>query len=109
MLTWAGVVLCVLTPVVGAQSSQTIDSETQLASMLCRNPKEDAANELLDKHANLVTVTLWNTLVKCASSAQQSASESVEIYKFAGRVAGRLNKPELVGTSYYYLGERTRE
>jgi tetratricopeptide (TPR) repeat protein len=104
MLTWAGVVLCVLTSVVDAQSSQIIDSETQLASMLCRNPKADAANELLNKHAKLVTVTLWNALVRCASPAQQSTSESIEIYKLAGRVADRLNKPELVGTSYYYLG-----
>jgi CHAT domain-containing protein len=104
VLTWAGVVLCVLTSVVAAQSSQTIDSETQLASMLCRNPKAAAANELLDKHVNLVNVTLWKTLVKCASSTRQSASESVEIYKLTGRVADRLNNAELVGTSYYYLG-----
>jgi CHAT domain-containing protein len=104
MLTWVGVVLCVLTCVVDAQSIQTIDSETQLASMLCRNPKADAANELLDKHAKLVNMTLWNILVKYASSAQQSGSESIEIYKLAGRVADRLNKPDLIATSYYYLG-----
>src|SRR6185503_6409131 len=93
-----------LTSVVEAQSSQTIDAETQLASMLCRNPKEDAANELLDKHAKLINITLWNTLLKCASSTQQSASESIGIYKLIGRVADRLNKPELTATSHYYLG-----
>jgi CHAT domain-containing protein len=106
MLIWAGVVLVILTSVVGAQSVQTIDSEAQLASMLCRNAKEDAANELLNKHAQLINVTLWNTLLKCASSAehQQSPAKSVEIYKLSLYVADRLNKPDLIATSYYYLG-----
>ena len=53
MLIWAGVVLVTLTSVAGAQSVQTMDSEAQLASKLCRNAKEDAANELLNKHAQL--------------------------------------------------------
>jgi len=104
MMMWAGVVLLVGTSVLGAQSVQTINSEAQLASMLCQNPKEDAANELLDKHAKLVNETLWNTLVKCASSTRQSASESIEIHKLTGRVAERINKPELTATSHYYLG-----
>src|ERR1043165_72748 len=72
--------------------------------MLCRHPKEDAANELLSKHAQLVNVTLWNTLLNCALSAQQSPAESIEIYKLTGRVADRLNNPNLTATSYYYLG-----
>jgi CHAT domain-containing protein len=106
MLMWAGVVLVILTSAVGAQSVQTINSEAQLASMLCGNVKEDAANELLNKHAQLITVTLWNTLLKCASSAehQQSPAKLVEIYKLTLHMADRLNKPELIATSYYYLG-----
>ncbi len=104
MLAWAGVVLLVLASAVGAQPVQTIGSEAQLASMLCRNAKEDAANELLDKHPQLVNVTLWNELLNCASSAQQSPGISIEIYKLTGRVAERLNKPDLVATSYYHLG-----
>jgi CHAT domain-containing protein len=106
MLIWAGVVLVMLTSVVGAQSVQTIDSEAQLASMLCRNAKEDPANELLNKHAQLINVTLWKTLLKCASSAehQQSPANLVEIYKLSLHVADRLNKPDLMATSYYYLG-----
>ena len=103
-LIWAGVAMFVVASVVRAQSVQTIDSEAQLASMLCRHPKEDAANELLSKHAQLVNVTLWNTLLNCALSAQQSPAESIEIYKLTGRVADRLNKPDLTATSYYYLG-----
>src|ERR1051326_8599867 len=94
----------VVASVVRAQSVQSIDSEAQLASMLCRHPKEDAANELLSKHAQLVNVTLWNTLLNCALSAQQSPAESIEILKLTGRVADRLNKPDLTATSYYYLG-----
>lgn len=106
MLLWAGVVLVMLTSVVGAQSLQTIDSEAQLASMLCRDAKEDVANELVNKHAQLINVTLWNTLLKCASSAehQQSPAKLVEIYKLSLHVADRLNKPDLKATSYYYLG-----
>ena len=104
MLIWAGVVMFVLTSGAGAQPVQNVDSEAQLASMLCRNPKEDAADELLNKHAQLVNVTLWNILLNCASSAQQSFAKSIEIYKLAGRVADRLNKPELTATSYYYMG-----
>ena len=70
MLIWAGVVLVTLTAVAGAQSVQTIDSEAQLASRLCRNAKEDAANELLNKHVQLINLTLWNTLcgIHCLSA-----------------------------------------
>lgn len=105
-LIWAGVVLVISTSVVGAQSVQSIDSEVQLASRLCRNAKEDGANELLNKHAQLINVSLWNTLLKCASSAehQQPPAKLVEIYKLSVYVADRLNKPELIATSYYHLG-----
>src|SRR5947208_11986333 len=84
ILTRGVIALLLLTSVAAAQSVQTIDSETQLASMLCRNPKEEATNEqLLEKNAQLVTVTLWNTLLNCALSAehQESPAKSVEIYK----------------------------
>jgi CHAT domain-containing protein len=105
-LIWATVALSLLTSVVGAQTVQTIDSEAQLVSMLCRNAKEDVANELLNKHAQLINVTLWDTLLKCASSAedQQSPAKLVEIYKLSLHVADRRNKAALVATSYYYLG-----
>src|SRR5690242_12114125 len=104
MLTWISLVLFVVTSAGSAQSVQTIDSEAQLASMLCRNPKEVAANELLNKYAQLVNVTLWEKLLNCGLSAQQSPAELVEIYKLTGRVANRLNKPVLAATSYYYIG-----
>jgi CHAT domain-containing protein len=107
MLTPGVMVLLVVTYVANAQLVQTIDSEAQLASVLCRNPKDEATNELLlDKHAQLVNVTLWNALLDCTSSTQRQGSpaKSIEIYKLAVRVADRLNKPELVATTYYYLG-----
>ena len=90
----------------GAQSVQTLNSEAQLASMLCRNPNGEATNEqLLNKNAQLVTVTLWNTLLNCAiAQHQKSPTKSIEIYKLTLRVAERLNKPELIATTYYYLG-----
>jgi hypothetical protein len=54
-LKWSLMVLVLFTSVARAQSVQTIDSEAQLASVLCRNPKEETTNELLlDKHAQLV-------------------------------------------------------
>jgi len=107
MLKWSLVVLVLFPDVASAQSAQTIDSEAQLASVLCRNPKEDTTNELLlDKNARLVNVTLWNALLDCAVSPRRrgSAIKSIEIYKLAVRVADRLKKPELVATTYYYLG-----
>lgn len=92
--------------VANGQLVQSVDSEGQLASMLCRNPTEAAANELLDKKPDLVTVTLWKALLDCASSDQrhQSSAYAIEIYKLALRVADRLQKPELVATTHYYLG-----
>jgi CHAT domain-containing protein len=107
MLNSLVIVLFLLTSVAGAQSVQGIDTEAQLALVLCRNPKDDATSELLlNKNAHLVNVTLLNALLDCASSAQrqQSPAKSTEIYKLALRVADRLNKPELLATAYYYLG-----
>ena len=107
MLKWSLMVLVLFTSVASAEAVQTLNSETQLASVLCRNPQEEARNELLlDKHAQLVNVTLWNALLDCASSAQRqgSATKSMEIYRLALRVADRLKQPELVAATYYYLG-----
>src|ERR1044071_10352720 len=83
MMKWTLMALVLFTSVASAQSVQTIDSEAQLASVLCRNPKEDTSNKLLlDKNTQLVNATLWNALLDCASSAQRqgSATKSVEIY-----------------------------
>jgi CHAT domain-containing protein len=105
MLKWSGIVLFLLVSVARAQPVQTIDSEAQLAAVLCRNPKEEATNELLNKNTQLVNVTLWNALLDCASSArQESTTKSLDIYKLTLRVANRLDKPELVATTYYFLG-----
>jgi tetratricopeptide (TPR) repeat protein len=107
MLKWTVLVLVAFTSVASGQSAQTIDSEAQLASVLCRDSKKEMTSDLLlDKYAQLVNVTLWKALLDCASSAphQGSVTKSTEIYKLAVRVAERLNKPELVATSYYYLG-----
>jgi len=107
LLTCGVMILLVLTSVAKGQLVQTIDSEAQLASVLCRNAKDEAQNGLLlDKNAQFVNVTLWNALVGYAFSAQRQGSpnKSIEIYKLIVRVADRLNKPELVATTYYYLG-----
>src|SRR5262249_55845283 len=106
MLKLPVMVLLLLTSVASAQSVQTIDSEAQLASILCRNPAEEAANELLDKNSQFVNVVLWNSLVNCASSGhqQQSPERSIQIYKLSLRIAERINKPELLATTYYHLG-----
>jgi tetratricopeptide (TPR) repeat protein len=107
MLTCCAMVLLVSTSLARAQLVQTTESEAQLASVLCRNPTGDETDELLlDKNAQLVTVTLWNRLLDCAASAQRqrSPARSIEIYKLTLRIANRLNKPELLATTYYYLG-----
>ena len=107
MLKWSLMVLVLFASVASAQSVQTIDSEAQLASVLCRKPQEGTTNELvLDKNSQLVNVTLWQALLDCAASVprQGSGPKSVEIYKLALHVADRLKKPELVASTYYYLG-----
>jgi CHAT domain-containing protein len=107
MLKLGVMVLLVLSSVAGAQLVQTIDSEAQLASALCRKAKGDVTIELLlDKDAQLINVTLWKALLDCASSAERQGSpaKSIEIYKLALRVGDRIKKPELAATTYYYLG-----
>lgn len=106
ILTSVVIALFLSTSVVDAQPVQTIDSEAQLGSIICHNPTDEATNEqLLNQHASFVTITLWNRVLNCASSVQhQSPATSIEIYKLAVRIADRLNKAELVATSYYYLG-----
>jgi tetratricopeptide (TPR) repeat protein len=106
MLKWSLMVLVLFPYVASAESAQTIDSEAQLASVLCRNPKETTNELLLERNPQQVNVTLWNGLLDCAASAQRqgSATKSMEIYKQALRVAERLKKRELVATTYYYLG-----
>lgn len=106
MLKWSLMVLVFFPYAASAHAVQTIDSEAQLASVLCRNPKAETTNELLDKNTQLVNVTLWNALLDCASSAQRqgSATKSIETYKLAVLVVDRLKKPELVATTYYHLG-----
>ena len=103
----AGIIaLVLLTSVTHAQSVRTIDSEAQFASVLCRNPTEGETNELLSKNPQLVNVILWGALLECASEdqRQRSPATSIEIYKLSLHVANRLNRPELVATTYYYLG-----
>ena len=98
ILTPGVITLLFLTSVLEAKSVQSIESEARLALILCRNPTEEATNELLlNKNAQLVNVTLWNALLDCASDAQRKGSpaRSIEIYKLTLTVANRLNKSEL--------------
>jgi len=108
MLKSAGMVLLLLGTIADARSVQSTHSEAQLASILCRNPTDEPTNQLLlNMNAQLVNVTLWNALLKCASSAQrqQLPAQSIEIFKVALYVADLLKQPELVATTYYYLGQ----
>lgn len=111
MLTCGVMVLLVAPSAATAQLVQTTDSEAQLASVLCRKPRDAKTDALLDKNAQLVTVTLWNRLLDCSSSAQRerSPAKSLDIYKLTLRVANRLNKPDLIATTYYHLGRTYAE
>jgi CHAT domain-containing protein len=107
MLTCSVMVLLLSTSVGRAQLVQSTDSEAQLALVLCRNPTEAAANELLlNRNRHLVNVTLWKALVDCATSAQrqQAPVKTIELNKLTLQVADRLNRPDLLATTYYYLG-----
>src|ERR1043165_10015607 len=80
MLKWSLLVLVLFPSVASAQPVQTIDSEAQLASVLCRNPEEETRNELLlDKNAQVANVHLWNALLDCANSAQRQGSRTKTI------------------------------
>src|SRR5262249_36947204 len=106
MYWWSVVALLFLATVASAQAVQPIDSEAQLAAMLCQNPAEEAANKLLNRNTQFVKVALWQSLANCAASAQGqgSSGKSIEIYKLILRIANQLKEPELVATSYYHLG-----
>ena len=105
-LTREVIALLLLATAAAAQSVQTIDSEAQLASMLCRNPTDTTNELLLNKNARLVNVTLWNSLLHCAFSEQRQGSlaKSIETYKLTLRVADRLNRLDLVAAGHYYMG-----
>jgi tetratricopeptide (TPR) repeat protein len=107
ILRAAVIALLILATTTAGQSVQTIDSETQLAATLCRNPTEETASEpLLKQNAEFVNVTLWNALLNCALSAphRQSPTKSIAIFKLMLRVADRVNKRELVAITHYHLG-----
>ena len=89
LLIRAVLVLLLFSFILVGQPVQTIDSEAKLASMLCRNPTEAATKELLERNPQLMTRTLWNTLLACASSEHpsKSSARTIEIYKLALRVA----------------------
>lgn len=98
------VVLFVLTSLADAQSVQAIDPGAQLASMMCRNPAEEATNErLLTNNPQLVNVSLWNTLLNCAS-AQKSPADAIQIYRLTVRVSDLLKRPDLAANTYYRIG-----
>ena len=107
IMTAAVIALLILATATAGQSVQTISSEAQFAATLCRTPTEETATkQLLDQSPQLVNVTLWNALLNCTLSAphQQSPRKSIAIFKLMLRVADRINKRELVATTYYHLG-----
>jgi CHAT domain-containing protein len=90
-----------------AQSTERqIQTKTELVSALCRLNEDQQSRELLLKsHPELVNSQLWRDLNDLASAAYLiSPEQSLNIYDVAIQVAGQLNDPKLLATTYYNSG-----
>lgn len=87
-----------------------IQTEVELASVLCRAQEDEQSREqLLKSHPQLVNNQLWSALIKSAGAAYHGPSpeQSLEIYEIALQVVSQLHSPQLLAKTYYNIG-RTR-
>lgn len=93
---------------ISAQSiEQSIQSEVQMVSVLCRPSTDDRSTEhLLKSHPQLVNSQLWTALIKRAVAEYYGPSRerSFAIYDIALSVADRMQNPRLLATTYYNIG-----
>jgi CHAT domain-containing protein len=91
-----------------AQSGEPrIQTEVELASVLCRAQEDEQSREqLLKLHPQLVNNQLWSALIKSAAAAYRGPSpeQSLTIYEIALQVVNQLNNPQLLAKTYYNIG-----
>ncbi len=98
-----------LSPVLASAQStgQSILSEDEFASVLCRHSDDERSKEnLLRSHPQLVNNQLWTALSKRAVVDYYGPrpEQSFTTYKIALLVAVELKNPNLLGTTYYNIG-----
>src|SRR6266545_500655 len=111
-LNLRAILILFLSPLLAfAQSGEPrIQTEVELASVLCRAQEEEQSREqLLKSYPQLVNNQLWSALIKSAAAAYHGPSpeQSLEIYEIALQVVSQLHSPQLLAKTYYNIG-RTR-
>lgn len=90
----------------GQSPIRDIQTETDLAAMLCAQEGDSGRAQLLRSHGQLVNKDLWEALNSRAATAYyiSTPERSLATYDIAVEVAAHLQNPKLVATSYYNIG-----
>jgi CHAT domain-containing protein/uncharacterized protein HemY len=108
-LNLRAILILFLSPLlVVAQSGEPrIQTEVELASVLCRAHEDEQSREqLLKSHPQLVNNLLWSALTRSAVAAYHGPSpeQSLAIYEIALQVVSQLHSPQLLAKTYYNIG-----
>ena len=108
-LNLRAILILFLSPLLAfAQSGEPrIQTEVELASVLCRAHEDEQSREqLLKSHPQLVNNQLWSALSRSAFEAYHGPSpeQSLAIYEIALQVASQLHSQQLLGKTYYNIG-----
>lgn len=103
------ILVFLLSPVLASAQStgHRILSEDEFASVLCRDSGNDLSREsLLRSHPQLVNNQLWTALSKRAVADYYGPrpEQSFTTYEIALMVAGYMQSPKLLATTYYNIG-----
>src|SRR6266487_380055 len=100
-------VVILLSCPVSAQSGNQVESEAQLAFVLCNSSANaESVDALIKGNLHLVNARLWKNLINRAAAAyyNQPPDKSLAIYELALKVAKQLDSNQLLATTYYNLG-----
>ena len=108
-LNLPAILILFLSPLLAvAQSDEPrIQTEVELASVLCRAHEDEQSREqLLKSHPQLVNNQLWSALIRSAGAAYHGPSpeQSLAIYEIALQVVSQLHSPQLLAKTYYNIG-----
>src|SRR6266498_1158571 len=108
-LNLPAILILFLSPLLAfAQSGEpTVQTEVDLASVLCRAHEDEQSREqLLKSHPQLVNNQLWSALIRSAGAAYSGPSpeQSLATYEIALQVASQLHSPQLLAKTYYNIG-----
>src|SRR6266508_6650437 len=103
------ILILFLSPLTASSQSPapSIETEVELASLLCRAHEDEQSREqLLKSHSQLVNSQLWSALTSRAVVAYYGPSpeQSLATYKIVIQVANQLHSPQLLAKTYYNIG-----